>query len=698
MKVPAQARERAARLRREIERHNYLYYVLDAPEIGDAEFDHLFRELEALEARYPELRTPDSPTQRVGAAAQGELAPVTHAVPMLSLNNALTEEEAAAFDRRVCDALGMQEVEYAAEPKFDGLAVSLTYLDGGLAVGATRGDGYTGEDVTANLRTIRAIPLRLGAERPPALLEVRGEVVMLKKDFAALNAQQRARGEKEFVNPRNAAAGALRQLDPRITASRPLHFFAYAISRFEGPLEAQREGGAARTKGAQRGGETQSVGLPQDRHSRQMDYLQALRLPVSPLRRVVTGLKGMLGYYQAIGQERARLPYDIDGVVYKVDDLQLQQRLGFVSRAPRFAVAHKFPAEEAITEVLDIVVQVGRTGALTPVARLKPVFVGGVTVTNATLHNEDEVRRKDVHIGDFVVVRRAGDVIPEVVRVVPEKRPRHVRAFKLPERCPVCHSQVQRLPDEAVARCTAGLFCPAQRKQALLHFASRRAMDIDGLGEKIVDQLVDGGLVKTPADLYRLSAEDLAGLERMGEKSAANLVAAIDRSRRTTLARFIYALGIRNVGESTARDLARSFRDIEELMRADVERLQRVPDVGPVVAQSIAVFFAERHNREVIAHLLAAGVRPEPAAGAAPAGGELAGKTFVLTGTLPTMTREEATAAIEAAGGKVSGNVSKKTDYVVAGADPGSKHDKAVALGVPVLDQAGLLELLGSSR
>ena len=698
MKVPAQAREQAARLRREIERHNYLYYALDAPEISDAQFDRLFRELEALEARYPELRTSDSPTQRVGAPVQGELAPVTHAVPMLSLNNALTEEETAAFDRRVCDALGVQQVDYAAEPKFDGLAVSVTYRDGQLAVGATRGDGYTGEDVTANLRTIRAIPLRLAAEPPPGLLEVRGEVVMLKKDFAALNAQQRARGEKEFVNPRNAAAGALRQLDPRITASRPLHFFAYAISRFEGPLEAQAGGRAARRKETQRGGETRAASLPQDRHSRQMDWLQALRLPVSPLRRVVQGLNGMLGYYQAIGQERGRLPYDIDGVVYKVDDLKLQQRLGFVSRAPRFAVAHKFAAEEAVTEVLDIVVQVGRTGALTPVARLKPVFVGGVTVTNATLHNEDEVRRKDVHIGDFVVVRRAGDVIPEVARVLPEKRPRNVRAFKLPERCPVCRSQVRRLPDEAVARCTAGLFCPAQRKQALLHFASRRAMDIDGLGEKIVDQLVDGELVKTPADLYRLRAEDLAGLERMGERSAANLVAAIDRSRRTMLERFIYALGIRNVGESTARDLARSFGNIDELMHADVERLQRVPDVGPVVAQSVANFFAERHNRDVIAHLLAAGVRSEAIASAARAGSELAGKTFVLTGTLPSLTREEATGAIEAAGGRVSGSVSKKTDYVVAGADPGSKYDKAVALGVPVLDQAGLLELLGSSN
>ena len=700
MTTPARARERALQLRREIERHNYLYYVLDTPQISDADFDRLFRQLEALERQYPDLRGADSPTQRVGAPVQGELAPVTHAVPMLSLNNALSEEDAAAFDRRVRDALSLEMVEYSAEPKFDGLAVSLTYIDGALAVGATRGDGYTGEDVTANLRAVRAIPLRLAPDRPPSLLEVRGEVVMLKKDCAAINAQQRARGEKVYVNPRNAAAGALRQLDPRITASRPLHLFAYAISRFEGPLEELAPGShadASRPGRKQRTREAPRTHLPQDRHSRQMEYLQALHLPVSPKRRVVGGLAGMLDYYHEIERERTSLPYEIDGVVYKVDDLAMQQRLGFVSRAPRFAVAYKFAAEEAITEVQDIVVQVGRTGALTPVARLKPVFVGGVTVTNATLHNEDEVRRKDVHIGDFVVVRRAGDVIPEVVRVLPEQRPQRVRAFEMPERCPVCHSRVRRLPDEAVARCTAGLYCPAQRKQALLHFASRRALDIDGLGEKIVDQLVHGGRVKTPADLYRLRVEDLSELERMGEKSASNLVAAIDRSRRTTLARFIYALGIRNVGESTARDLARTFRNIDELLRADADGLQRVPDVGPVVAQSIADFFAERHNREVIAQLLAAGVRPDAAGGVAPPGGPLAGKSFVLTGTLPSMTREEAAAVIEAAGGRVSGNVSKKTGYVVAGADPGSKLDRARALGVPVLDQAGLLELLASS-
>jgi DNA ligase (NAD+) len=670
VKVPAQASDRAAVLRREIERHNYLYYVLDAPEVSDAQFDRLFRELEALEQQYPALRTPDSPTQRVGAAVQGELVSVRHAVPMLSLNNALTPEEATAFDRRVRDALGVATVDYSAEPKFDGLAVSLAYVDGQFSVGATRGDGNTGEDVTANLRTVRSIPLRLATEHPPRLIEVRGEVVMLKKDFLALNASQRARGEKEFVNPRNAAAGALRQLDPRVTATRPLHFFAYAIARFEGR------------------------GLPEDRHSRQLDYLESLHVPVSTERKVVRGLEGALAYYEDIGRRRPALPFDIDGVVYKVDHLALQQRLGYVSRAPRFAVAHKFPAEEAETEVVDIGVQVGRTGALTPVARLKPVFVGGVTVTNATLHNEDEVRRKDVHIGDFVVVRRAGDVIPEVVRVVAEKRPPHVRAFHMPQRCPICRSQVRRLPDEAVARCTAGLFCPAQRKQALLHFASRRAMDVDGLGEKLVDQLVDGGKVKTPADLYRVRVEDLAALERMGEKSAANLVAAIDRSRRTTLERFVFALGIRNVGEATARDLARSLGGIEALMRADVTRLQQVPDVGPVVAQSIADFFAEPHNRQVVHDLLKAGIDIEPVPVQAQADSALAGKTFVLTGTLPSLSRDEARAMIEAAGAKVAGSVSKKTDYVVAGEDPGSKHDKAVALSIPVLDEAGLLELL----
>jgi DNA ligase (NAD+) len=667
---PASIRTRAAQLRQEIEHHNYLYYVKDAPEISDAEFDALFRELQEIERAHPELATPDSPAQRVGAKIEGEFAAVNHALPMLSLNNALSEEEAIAFDRRVREALGAEQVEYAAEPKFDGLAISLSYVDGLLEVGATRGDGYTGEDVTSNLRTIRAIPLRLHAARPPTLLEVRGEVVMLRRDFEELNRQLRDKGAKEFVNPRNAAAGSLRQQDPHITASRPLTFFAYGLGRFEG------------------------TGLPAARHSEQMDFLEKLHLPVSNARRVVKGVDGLLAYYRDIGARRPQLPYDIDGVVYKVNAIVLQERLGFVSRAPRFAVAHKFPAEEAVTEVQDIQVQVGRTGALTPVARLKPVFVGGVTVTNATLHNEDEIRRKDVHIGDFVVVRRAGDVIPEVVRVLHERRPAQVRAFRMPKVCPECKSAVVREEGEAVARCSGGLVCPAQRRQALLHFASRRAMDIDGLGDKIVEQLVDQDLVHTPADLYTLDAQTLAGLERMGERSAQNLVEAIDRSRHTTLARFVFALGIRNVGETTARDLAHDLGTIDALLQATEERLQQVPDVGPVVARSIAQFFVEAHNRQVVRKLLERGVAPVPEPAAARGAGALAGKTFVLTGTLPNLSREEAAARIQAAGGKVSGSVSKKTGYVVVGAEPGSKYEKAKALDIPVLDEAGLLELL----
>jgi DNA ligase (NAD+) len=672
MKVPPEAKRRAAELRDEIERHNFLYYSKDAPQISDADFDRLFRELQELEQRYPALVTTDSPTQRVGAKVEGDFAPVTHALPMLSLNNAFTEAEVSAFDRRVREALGADAVEYAAEPKFDGLAVSITYEDGRLAVGATRGDGYTGEDVTANLRTIRALPLRLRTAKPPRLLEVRGEVIMLKKDFETINRQMQERGEKPLVNPRNAAAGALRQKDPRATASRPLSFLAYGVGRFEGS------------------------GLPADRHSRQVDYLADLQVPVTPHRKVVHGLDGLLDYYRGIGAWRTSLPYDIDGVVYKVNDLKLQERLGFVSRAPRFALAHKFPAEEANTVVLGIGVQVGRTGALTPVARLQPVFVGGVTVTNATLHNEDEVHRKDVRVGDTVVVRRAGDVIPEVARVLPEKRPPGTHEFKMPTRCPICNSRVERLEGEAVARCTAGLYCPAQRKQAILHFASRRAMDIEGLGEKLVDQLVDGRMIETPADLYALDLDTLAALERMGERSAENLVAAIDRSRDTTLARFVYALGIRNVGEATARDLAQSFGAIEPLLDADETRLQQVPDIGPIVAQSIATFFREPHNRKIVAKLLSAELRLRAPAPARSAGG-LAGKTVVLTGTLPHLTRDEAAARIQASGGKVAGSVSKKTAYVVAGADPGSKYDKARELGVPVLDEEGLLHLLTDS-
>ena len=557
MQSMAQVEARIRQLREEIEGHNYRYYVLDAPSIPDAEYDKLFRELQQLEADHPQFLNPDSPTQRVGAQPLDAFSQVTHRVPMLSLNNAFEDEEVAAFDRRVREGLDAPSVvEYATEPKFDGLAISLSYENGLLVQGATRGDGFTGEDVTANLKTVKSIPLRLHVANPPRLLEVRGEVLMLKRDFERLNAQQREKGEKEFANPRNAAAGSLRQLDSRVTAGRRLTFFAYGVGVVEGaPLPSS--------------------------HKAIMDWLEGMHLPVSRERALVRGVEGLLAYYHRIGEARESLPYDIDGVVYKVNDLAAQERLGFVARAPRFAVAHKFPAQEAMTELLGIDVQVGRTGAITPVARLKPVFVGGVTVTNATLHNEDEIRRKDVHIGDTVIVRRAGDVIPEVVAVVPEKRPILAPEFVMPKVCPECGSHIMRLPDEAIARCTGGLYCPAQRKQAILHFASRRAMDVEGLGDKLVDQLVDKGLVNNPADLYRLGMNALANLERMAEKSAQNLLDALEKSKHTTLARFVYALGIRNVGEATAKDLARHFGSLDALMAADGERLQQVPDVGP---------------------------------------------------------------------------------------------------------------------
>ena len=662
--------KRVKQLRAELDQHNYNYYALDQPLVSDAEYDRQFRELQELETQNPQLVTPESPTQRVGTQPLAEFAQVTHRTPMLSLNNAFADDEITSFDKRVRETLDAAAVEYAAEPKFDGLAISLTYADGMLVSAATRGDGYTGEDVTANLRTLRSIPLKLRAPRAPALLEVRGEVLMLRADFERLNLRQREQGEKEFVNPRNAAAGALRQLDPRITATRRLAFYAYGTGA---PVED---------------------GLR--RHSQILDRLAELGFPVTAERAVVQGVEGVLGYYRAIGEKRTKLPFDIDGVVYKVNELSAQSTLGFVSRAPRFAIAHKFPAEEATSIVDGIDVQVGRTGALTPVARLQPVFVGGVTVTNATLHNEDEVRRKDVRVGDTVVVRRAGDVIPEVVRVMLDKRAPRTHEFMMPTRCPVCDSEVRKSEDEAIARCTAGLYCPAQRKQALLHFASRRAMDIEGLGDKLVEQLVDANIVRTAADLYKLGIGKLAELERMAEKSATNLVTAIEKSKSTTLARFIYALGIRNVGESTARDLARHFGNVERLAAADVESLQQVPDVGPVVAQSIAGFFAEPHNREVIEQLQAAGVNfAETAQRQVDTASPVYAKTFVLTGTLPNLTRDEAAQKIRDHGGKVSGSVSRKTDYVVAGADAGSKHEKARELSVAILDEAQLLKLLG---
>ncbi|CAN7364153.1 NAD-dependent DNA ligase LigA [Cupriavidus necator] len=682
---PEAAAKRVAWLRDELDRHNYQYYVLDAPTIPDAEYDALFSELQALELEHPELQTPDSPTQRVGGEPLSAFDSVRHRVPMLSLNNGFGDDDVLNFDRRCAQGLGRaapaageqdlfsaaDAVEYACELKFDGLAMSLRYEDGRLVQAATRGDGETGEDVTVNVRTIKAIPLKLRGQAP-AVLEVRGEVFMYRGDFDKLNERQAEAGEKTFVNPRNAAAGSLRQLDPRITAKRPLSFFAYGL------------------------GELQGVDRPPT-HSVMLDGFAALGLPVCKDRAVVKGAQGLLDFYRDIGQRRDALPYDIDGVVYKVNALAEQERLGFVSRAPRFALAHKFPAQEMTTIVEDIEVQVGRTGAITPVARLKPVFVGGVTVTNATLHNEDEIRRKDVHIGDTVIVRRAGDVIPEVVGVVTERRPADARAFVMPTACPVCGSHIEKLEDEAIARCTGGLICAAQRKQALLHFAQRRAMDIEGLGDKLVEQLVDQGIVRTPADLFKLGVAKLAALERMADKSAANLVAAIDASRETTMNRFIFALGIRHVGEATAKDLARHFGKLDALMAADEAALLEVNDVGPVVAQSIAHFFAEPHNVEVIEQLRAAGVHWAESEPVAKAPAPLSGKTFVLTGTLPTMSREDAKELLEAAGAKVAGSVSKKTDYVVAGAEAGSKLDKAEALGVPVLDEAGMLALLAEA-
>jgi DNA ligase (NAD+) len=589
---------------------------------------------------------------------------------MLSLNNAFEDSELVAFDKRISEALGIAEVTYAVEPKFDGLAITLTYENGIFTQGATRGDGYTGEDVTHNLRTLRAIPMRLSCTEPPQLLEVRGEVLMLKRDFDKLNQTQLSKGDKLFANPRNAAAGSLRQLDARITAQRPLTFFAYGLGAAEG--------------------------IPTlTNHAMAMDYLAGLHFPVSHERGVVKGAAGLRSYYQKIGELRDRLPFDIDGVVYKVNEFGQQNELGFVSRAPRWAVAHKFPAQEALTVVEDITVQVGRTGAITPVARLKPVFVGGVTVTNATLHNEDEVRRKDIHIGDTVSVRRAGDVIPEVVFAVTEKRPADARRFEMPTVCPECGSHILKQADEAVARCTGGLFCPAQRKQAITHFASRRAMDIEGLGDKLVDQLVEANLVHTLADIYKLDLNTLSNLERMANKSAQNLLNALETSKKTTLARFIYALGMRNVGEATAKDLAKHFGNLPALMNAGTEDLLAVNDVGPVVAESITNFFSEAHNQAVITELLAAGISWTETEGKQPSTGTLLGKTFVLTGTLPTMSRDNAKELIEAAGGKVSGSVSKKTDYVVAGTEAGSKLDKAQELGVTILDEAGLLALLG---
>ena len=680
--TPAQI-ERAATLRLQLQRHAHLYYVLDAPQIPDAEYDRLFTELQALEAAFPALRTPDSPTQRVIGQVLDGFVPVHHAVPMLSIRTETDHGESGAyvFDQRIRKELGLEPdeppVQYQAELKFDGLAVTLRYVDGVLVQAATRGDGETGEEVTQNIRTIGQIPLRLHAARPPSVLEIRGEVYMRRDDFEALNEQQRQKiaqgqkNEKIFVNPRNAAAGALRQLDPGIAKQRPLSFFAYGT------------------------GETRNWPDQPDTQSGMLDALQVFGLPVSEHRAVTEGAEELVGFHRKIAALRESLPFDIDGVVYKVNRLDWQQQLGFASREPRWAVAHKFPAQEEMTVVQAIDIQVGRTGKLTPVAKLAPVFVGGVTVTNATLHNEDEVRRKDVRAGDVVVVRRAGDVIPEVVSVVMDRRPPGTQPFTMPTACPVCGSDVERLDGEVDTRCTAGLFCAAQRKQAILHYAQRRALDIENLGEKLVDQLVDQGLVSTLPDLYRLTLAQLSALERMAEKSARNLLDGLEKSKSTTLARFIFGLGIRHVGETTAKELARHFGTLDALIGADEVALTQVSDVGPVVAQSLQHFFGEPHNREVVAQLRIAGVHwPEHKGTPLRSTRHLSGKIFVLTGTLPNLTREKAAALLEAVGAKVAGSVSRKTDYVVAGADAGNKLDKARELGVPVLDEAGILALL----
>jgi DNA ligase (NAD+) len=664
---------RAAELRADIEHHNYRYFVLDDPQIPDAEFDRLLRELRDIEAAHPECVTADSPTQRVGGVAADEFVEVRHRVPMLSLDNAFSGEDVAAFDRRVRERLGTDgEVEYSAEPKMDGLAVSVTWEHGLFVRAATRGDGISGEDVTANLRTIGSLPLRLRGDAP-AVLEARGEVFMPVSGFERMNAAAAAKGEKVFVNPRNAAAGSLRQLDPRVTAGRPLDLFFYALGAVEGmPLPA--------------------------RHSEVLAALRGFGLRVSPETRRVRGVAGCLAYYAEIGARRGSLPYQIDGVVYKVDDLAAQRALGSVSRAPRWAVAHKFPADEALTVVRDVEFQVGRTGALTPVARLEPVFVGGVTVSNATLHNMDEIDRKGLRVGDTVVVRRAGDVIPEVARVLADRRPLDAREIRLPAVCPVCGSAVERDPEGAVARCTGGFRCTAQRKEQLRHFASRRALDVEGLGEKLVEQLVDAGLVHTPADLFRLDRTTLAGLERMGAKSADNLLAALERARSTTLPRFLFALGIREVGEATAAALAGHFGSLEALMAADLAAVQQVPDVGPVVAARVVGHFADAAHRGIVERLREAGVHwPAPVPSSATAQ-PLAGLTFVLTGTLGTMTREAAEDALRSLGARTSGSVSKKTRFLVAGADAGSKLRKAAELGVRVLDEAALLRLLETQR
>jgi len=670
----ASARERIRTLREQIAYHDYRYYVLDDPEVPDAEYDRLMRELKELEATHPELVTPDSPTQRVSGTPTREFGTIVHRVPMLSLDNAFSAADIEDFDRRVRERLGTDgPVSYSCEPKLDGLAVSLLYENGRFTRGATRGDGERGEDVTANLRTMPSVPLRLRGRGFPALFEARGEVFMPLRGFEKLNREVVARGDKPFVNPRNAAAGSLRQLDPRITAARPLEIFFYGFGAVE--LSA----------------------MPA-RHSEAFVRMREWGLRSCPETRLASGVPALLAYYESIGARRANLPYQIDGVVYKVDSLEQQRALGFVARAPRWAIAHKYPAEEEMTTVRDIEWQVGRTGALTPVARLEPVFVGGVTVSNATLHNIDELHRKDVRVGDTVIIRRAGDVIPEVVRVMTERRRRGAAQPKLPATCPVCGSEVVRVEGESAARCSGGLHCAAQRKESLRHFAARRAMDIEGLGDKIVDQLVDEGYARTAADLYQLGVEQLMKLDRMGEKSAAKLIAAIESSKQTTLPRFLFALGIRDVGEATALALAAHFGSLARLQKATAEELQEVPDIGPVVAESVQKFFHDRRNVEVIEAMRAHGVRISPMSLPKAGAGPLAGKTFVITGTLPTLSRADAEALIRAAGGKVASSVSRNTDYVVAGQSPGKKLSEAKKMSVATLDEPSLRDLCTSNR
>src|SRR5690625_111764 len=691
-------KKRLEALKKEIAHHNYRYYALDDPLISDAQYDELFRELQEIEAQHPDWVTPDSPSQRVGTAPVSGFDTVRHHVPMRSLGNALTAEELTAFDKRVTDALikaGLwpagQALSYNAEYKFDGLAVSIRYEEGQLVRAVTRGDGFEGEDITSNIRTIEAVPLRLLTDDclfTPAVLEVRGEVFMNRADFERLNEQQLARQERLFANPRNAAAGSLRQLDPRITAQRPLRFYAYGwgevrLHNAQGQTAAWAE-------------DEEFVGLPYETQAEMLDWLLSLGLPVNAHRKVLTGVEQLLEFYEAAAVAREGLPFEIDGLVYKVNRLDLQQALGYVSRAPRYAVAHKFPAQEATTQLLDIEVQVGRTGAITPVARLAPVEVGGVTVTNATLHNEDEIRRKDVRVGDTVVVRRAGDVIPEVVAPILDLRPAHTELFQFPTECPVCGSAIERPADEAIARCTGGLVCAAQRKQSLQHAVSRKALDIEGIGTKLIEQLVDRERVKNLADLFTLTEVELATYPRMGPKSASNVIQAIHNARQPALDRLIYALGIRHVGETTARHLARHYKDLEPLMQAKEQDLQNVSDVGPIVAASIAHFFAEEHNRAVIEQLLTLGVQPQSPVPIEPVDetNYFAGKTVVLTGTLEQMTRPQARARLEALGARVTNSVSSQTDLLIAGSRAGSKLAQAEQHGVEVLDEAAFLQRL----